>query len=69
MLVNERQIHDVKSLAESTAGYICIRDIPALDVSATHIRELVASGRSARFLLPDAVLDIIERQGLYRHGQ
>lgn len=69
VVVNERQIHAVESLAESTAGYICIRDIPALDVSATHIRELVASGRSARFLLPDAVLDIIEQQGLYRHEQ
>ncbi len=68
-LVNERQTSDVGALADTAAGRICIRDIPALDVSATHIRGLVSTGRSARYLLPDAVLDIIERQGLYRHEQ
>ena len=67
--VNERQTTDVSILGKTPAGRICIRDIPALDVSATHIRELVSSGRSARFLLPDAVLGIIEQHGLYRDEQ
>lgn len=68
-MVKERQIDDVKTLADTPAGCISICDIPALDVSATHIRGLVSSARSARFLLPDAVLEIIEQQGLYRHEQ
>lgn len=37
-----------------------------LAISATHIRSLLAEGRSPRFLLPDAVLDYIETKGLYR---
>lgn len=36
-----------------------------LAVSATQIRQLLAAGRSARFLLPDAVLAYIQAQGLY----
>ena len=64
--VDQRQTSHVDVLNESPAGRICIRDIPAFDVSATHIRSLVSSGRSTRFLLPDAVLDIIRQQGLYR---
>jgi nicotinate-nucleotide adenylyltransferase len=38
-----------------------------LGISATAIRELVAGGHSPRYLLPDAALDIIRRQGLYGH--
>ena len=68
-IVKQRQIDDVSALCESTAGNVCIRDIPALDVSATRIRELVASGRNPRFLLPDAVLNIINQRGLYRDAQ
>ncbi|MGE8406224.1 MAG: nicotinate-nucleotide adenylyltransferase [Pseudomonas sp.] len=37
-----------------------------LSVSATQIRQLLASGRSVRFLVPDAVLAYIETHGLYR---
>ena len=37
-----------------------------LAVSATQIRQLLAQGRSARFLLPDAVLAYIHAHDLYR---
>jgi len=37
-----------------------------LSVSATQIRQLLASGKSVRFLVPDAVLAYIETHGLYR---
>lgn len=37
-----------------------------LAVSATQIRQLLASGRSVRFLVPDAVLAYIEAHELYR---
>ncbi len=37
-----------------------------LAISATHIRQLLASGRSARFLLPDSVLTYIHAHRLYR---
>ena len=37
-----------------------------LAVSATQIRQLLASGKSVRFLVPDAVLAYIEAHELYR---
>jgi len=48
------------------AGRIAFCDITALDISSTRVRELIAADRNPRFLLPDAVLDIIEREQLYR---
>jgi nicotinate-nucleotide adenylyltransferase len=46
---------------------ICkVIEVPALDVSATMIRERVRQGRSIRYLVPDAVRDYIAAHGLYR---
>jgi len=39
---------------------------PAIEVSASEIRARCAAGRSIRYLVPDAVADYIERNGLYR---
>ncbi len=36
-----------------------------LPISATEIRELIADGRSPRYLLPDPVWDMIRQRGLY----
>ncbi|MBW2280303.1 MAG: nicotinate-nucleotide adenylyltransferase [Deltaproteobacteria bacterium] len=38
---------------------------PALEISASGIRSRRSSGRSIRYLVPDAVLDYIEKHGLY----
>ena len=40
-------------------------DGPALDVSSTEIRARLAAGRSVRYLVSDAVLDVIRDRGLY----
>lgn len=40
--------------------------VPALDVSASTVRSLVAHGRSIRYLVPDAVREYITAHGLYR---
>ena len=37
-----------------------------VDISATEIRKRVASGRSIRYLVPQAVEEIIKRENLYR---
>src|SRR5215510_7812775 len=50
------------------AGGIAVIPFTALDISATAIRALVASGGSPRYLLPDPVLDYIRTEGLYSGG-
>jgi nicotinate-nucleotide adenylyltransferase len=39
---------------------------PLLEISATHIRELIQEGKSIRFLVPDVVLEEIEETGYYK---
>lgn len=41
-------------------------EVPAVDVSATLVRSLVARGRSIRYLVPDGVREYIATHGLYR---
>ncbi|GAB6051056.1 nicotinate-nucleotide adenylyltransferase [Hydrogenophilus islandicus] len=52
------------------AGWVIHLDATPLAISATQIRALIAAGKSARYLLPDAVLRYIEAHHLYRndHG-
>jgi nicotinate-nucleotide adenylyltransferase len=43
-----------------------ILDAPLLQISATRIREYIAKGKSARYMLPDKVLEEIEKGHYYR---
>ena len=40
--------------------------VTRIDVSSTLVRERVAAGQPIRYLVPDRVIEIIEREGLYR---
>ncbi|MBI4293040.1 MAG: nicotinate-nucleotide adenylyltransferase [Betaproteobacteria bacterium] len=53
------------SVAERSAGCIARFPMTALDISASTCRDAIAAGRSARYLLPDTVLDYIASHGLY----
>lgn len=53
-------------LANASAGLIFPLEITPLDVSASRIRALLRSGRSIRYLVPDAVAAYIDEHGLYR---
>jgi nicotinate-nucleotide adenylyltransferase len=48
------------------AGGIAVVSMTGLDISATFVRSAIHAGMSARYLLPDAVLDYIRSRGLYR---
>lgn len=57
--------NDPHVLQQQTHGYIYFQEITALDISATEIRNLVQLGKSARYLLPENVLEYIEKNQLY----
>jgi len=48
------------------AGLDMALEATRIDVSATEIRRRVAAGEPIRYLVPDGVRSIIEREGLYR---
>ncbi len=64
--VTERGCNDTAELRRLPGGRILHKRVTQLGISSSRIRALIADGRSARYLLPDPVLDIIERDGLYR---
>jgi nicotinate-nucleotide adenylyltransferase len=64
-LVAARSISDPQALKGACGQITFVWQAP-LAVSATQIRQLLASGKSVRFLVPDAVLAYIEAHGLYR---
>jgi len=51
----------------SPAGSVQLRQMTPLDISATAIRDTLARHGSARYLLPDTVLDYIHEHQLYTH--
>ncbi len=53
-------------LRAAPAGHIATLSMTPLDISATRIRALFGAGRSARYLIPDAVAQYIQQQNLYR---
>jgi nicotinate-nucleotide adenylyltransferase len=61
-----RHLAGPQDLAAHAAGGILRLAVTQLDISATDIRRRVAAGASPRFLLPDPVLEIVAREGLYR---
>lgn len=62
----DRRLPDPGALRAAPAGGIATFAMTQLAISATQIRKLLANGASARYLLPDAVLDYIDSHHLYR---
>jgi nicotinate-nucleotide adenylyltransferase len=53
-----------------TAGtWIRVLEIPLLDVSSSDIRARLREGRSVRYLIPDAVIEAIQKSGAYTRGE
>lgn len=66
-LMAARSVSD-PAASQAPAGEILLLTQTPLAISASLVRSLLAQGRSPRYLLPDAVLDYIEINGLYRPG-
>jgi len=64
-LIAEHGTHQVDDLHQAMCGRIHIHAVTQLEIASTEIRELVAAGRDPRFLMPDAVRDVIKETGIY----
>jgi nicotinate-nucleotide adenylyltransferase len=60
------RVEDSRSLWQWSAGRIAVEELRPLDISSTEIRDILAAGRSARYLLPQSVLDYIQTNTLFR---
>jgi len=67
--INRHQIMDPAELENHAAGRVLFQTVTQLEISGTRIRTLLAHGESAGFLVPEAVLEIIRREGLYQAGK
>ncbi|OQA33377.1 MAG: putative nicotinate-nucleotide adenylyltransferase [Betaproteobacteria bacterium ADurb.Bin341] len=61
-----RRVDTPAALKQSPAGLITGFAMTPLAISATRIRHLLSCSESARYLLPDAVIDYIQRHQLYQ---
>ena len=64
-MISEFGTHRVADLHDALHGRVHIHAVTQLEISSTEIRDLVAAGRDARFLMPDAVREVIEESGIY----
>lgn len=63
--LNTHQLESSALLRQHPCGGIVVEELRPLSISSTEIRDLLASGRSARYLMPQSVLDYIQRHKLY----
>jgi len=63
--VKAHQLESPELLRQRPCGGIVIEELRPLAISSTEIRGLLASGRSARYLMPQSVLDYIQTHALY----
>jgi len=64
-VLNERKQVKKDRLFAEKAGSVYEFKMTALNISSTKIRHLMESGLSAKYLLPDAVMDYIQAHHLY----
>lgn len=64
--LERRQVDTAGAVGASGSVLLC--EMTPLDISATAIRAILARRGSARYLLPDAVLDYIHEHRLYAHA-
>jgi nicotinate-nucleotide adenylyltransferase len=55
----------IEDLHEALAGRILVQQVTQLEISSTDLRDIIVSNRDPRYLMPDAVRDIIIETGCY----
>ncbi len=62
----EQHQQSLSQLGRQQAGGVVFVPVTQLEISATSIRRQIRDGESIRYLLPDSVIEIIEKQHIYR---
>ena len=68
-LLRERGAGDATALHGATGGRILVHAVTQLEISSTDMRTLLAAGGDPRFLMPDAVRDVLVRSGFYANAR
>jgi nicotinate-nucleotide adenylyltransferase len=63
--LKDRHTRNLQDVQKEKAGRILFYEVTQMDISSSEIRNLISQGRNPRYFLPDAVLEIIRREGLY----
>lgn len=64
-LMVDRGTGSVRDLHSAPAGRIYVQAVTQLEIASTAVRALVSAGQDPRYLVPEAVRDIILRTGCY----
>jgi nicotinate-nucleotide adenylyltransferase len=64
-LVERNGAPNAAGLRAAAGGRILFQTVTQLAISATDVRARLRAGRSVRYLVPDAVLELIRQHGLY----
>jgi len=61
----DRGTGSVRELHSAPAGRVYVHAVTQLEISSTELRQLILAGRDLRYLVPDAVRDLITTSGCY----
>jgi nicotinate-nucleotide adenylyltransferase len=61
--------YDLAAHPDLPEGSVSLLEIPALAISSSDVRSRVAAGAPIGYLVPDGVVQWIDKRGLYRPGQ
>lgn len=68
-LLHNHYTENGDDLHNAAAGFITMQHISALDISSTAIRHTFEQKNSARYLMPESVIDYIQQHQLYQHSE
>lgn len=64
-LLAQHSVETAQEMKHRHAGAIVFQPVTQLDISSTHIRQLLQNGKDIRFLLPNSVYKMIKNQNIY----
>lgn len=68
-LLESRAVEEIADLHATLAGRIRVQAVTQLEIASSDLRAIITSGRDPRFLVPDAVCEIIRRTQCYARSQ